>query len=116
MFQGNARMLAAALATSAALSLPTGCASTRSAGPALGTPAERHSHDRTVLIRPNTKVVNVDGGEVITFIVREPDGTERSFTWNFDIARETVGDLRTIAPAGMLDRPVRVVVAPSARY
>jgi hypothetical protein len=116
MFESKPRMTAAAFAAVAALSLLAGCASTHSAVPALGTPAEGHSYDRKVLIGTNTKFVNVDAGEVIKFIVREPDGTDRSFTWNFNIVRETVGDLSTIAPAGILDRPVRVVVAPNPLY
>jgi hypothetical protein len=109
-------MRVAAFAASAAFSLLAGCAATRSVNPALGTPAEGHSYDRKVLIGAKTKFVNVDAGEVIRFIVRDPDGADRSFTWHFNIVRETVGDLSAIAPAGILDRPVKVVVGPNPLY
>ncbi|MEO8523211.1 MAG: CzcE family metal-binding protein [Caldimonas sp.] len=108
--------MVAAFATAATLTLLVGCASSRPANYSLGTPAEGHSYDRKVVIRANTKFVNVDAGEMIRFIVQEPDGADRSFTWHFDIFRETVGDLSTIAPAGVLDRQVKVIVGPNPLF
>jgi len=116
MFKGKQGTMAAAFAASAAFSLIAGCASTYPVNPALGTPAEGHSYDRKVLIRAKTRFVNVDAGEVIRFVVQEPDGADRSFTWRFNIVRETVGDLSMIAPTGILDRPVKVVVGPNPLY
>ena len=103
-------------AASVAFSLLAGCASAGSADLNLGTPAEGLSYDRKVLIGVNTKVVNVDGGEVVKFVVEEPDGADKSFTWHFDTVRETVGDLSKLAPVGVLGRPVKVVVGPNPRY
>src|SRR4030095_5752465 len=116
MFEIKSRITVAAFAASTALSLLAGCASTPSVSPALGTPARGHSYDRRVSIKANTKFVNIDAGEVIKFIVREPDGTDRSCAWNFNVVREAVGDLSTIAPAGILDRHVTVVVGPNPHY
>ena len=116
MFKGKQGTMVAAFAALAAFSLLAGCASTHSAVSALGTPAEGHSYDRKVLIGLNTKFVNVDAGEVIKFIVQEPVGADRSFTWRFNIVRETVGDLSTIAPIGVLDRPVKIIVGPNPLY
>ena len=116
MFKEKRAKIAAAFAISAAFSLLAGCASTNSASLPLGTLDEGHSYDRKVLIRVNTKAVNVDAGEVIRFVVQEPDGAERSFTWHFNIFRETVEDLSAIAPTGFLDRPVRVVVGRNPLY
>lgn len=116
MFDGKQGTMVAALTASAALSLLAGCATTHSADLALGTPVDGHFYDRKVLIAVNTKFVNVDAGEVIRFVVHEPDGTDRSFTWHFNIVRETVSDLGAIAPAGVLDRPVKVIVGPNPLY
>ena len=116
MFKGKQGTMVVAFAASAAFSMLAGCASTHSATLDLGTPAEGHSYDRKVLIGVNTKFVNVDAGEVIEFIVQEPDSADRSFTWRFNIARETVGNLSTIAPTGVLDRPVKIVVGLNPLY
>jgi len=116
MFYGKQGTMVAAFAASAAFSLLGGCAFTHSTDLALGTPADGYSYDRKVLIGVNTRFVNVAAGEVIKFIVQEPDGADRSFTWRFNIVRESVGDLSTIAPAGVLDRPVKVVVGPNPLY
>jgi len=74
------------------------------------------SYDRKVLIGVNTRIVNVESGEVVKFLVQEPDSTDRSFTWDFGRAREAVEDLGKFAPAGMLKHPVRVVIGPNPRY
>ena len=106
----------ATIAASVAFSLLAGCASTASTDVGLGTPAEGRSYDRKILIRANAKFVNVLDGEVIKFVVQEPDGADRSFTWHFDTPRETVGDLSKLAPAGVLGRPVKVYVGSNPRY
>jgi hypothetical protein len=106
----------ATIAASVAFSLLAGCASTAPAEVGLGAPTDGRSYDRTILIRANAKFVNVLDGEVIKFVVQEPDGADRSFTWHFDTARETVGDLSKLAPTGVLGRPVKVYVGPNPRY
>ncbi len=106
----------ATIAASVAFSLLAGCASIAPTDVGLGTPAEGRSYDRKILIRANAKFVNVLDGEVIKFVVQEPDGADRSFMWHFDTDRETVGDLSKLAPAGVLGRPVKVYVGSNPRY
>jgi hypothetical protein len=116
MFKGKQATMVATFALSVGFSVLAGCASTDSANLDLGTPAEGRFYDRKVLIGANTKFVNVDAGEVIMFVVQEPGGADRSFTWRFNSAHEMVGDLSKFAPAGILDRPVKVVVGPDPRF
>lgn len=106
----------ATIAASVAFSLLAACASTAPTDESLGTPTDGRSYDRKILIRANTKFVNVLDGEVIKFVVQEPDGAGRSFTWHFDTDRETVGDLSKLAPAGVVGRPVKVYVGSDPRY
>jgi hypothetical protein len=103
-------------AASVAFTLLAGCAAIGPAKLNLGTPAEGRSYDRKVLIGVNTKFVNVDDGQVVKFVVHEPDGADKSFTWHFDVGRETVADLGKLAPVGVLGRPVKVYVGPNPRY
>ena len=116
MFKVREQVVMATVVASIALSLLAGCASAGPANLDLGTSAEGRSYDRKVLIGMNTKYVNVDDGEVIKFVIHEPDGADKSFTWHFDAARETVGDLDKMAPTGVLGRPVKVYVGPNPRY
>ena len=116
MFKAKQNITVVTFAVSVAFSTLAGCASTGPADLSLGTPAEGRSYDRKVQIGVNTKYVNVDDGEVVKFVVREPDGADKSFTWHFDTARETVGDLSKLAPTGVLDRPVKVYVGANPRY
>jgi hypothetical protein len=116
MFKVRQRTAVSTFAASVAFSLLAGCAATPSANLNLGTPAEGRSYDRKVRIGANTKFVNVDDGQVVKFVVHEPDGADRSFTWHFNVGRETVGDLGTLAPIGVLGRPVKVYVGPNPRY
>jgi hypothetical protein len=116
MFKVKQNTAVATFAASLAFSLLAGCASTRPANLNLGTPAEGRSYDRQVLIGVNTKFVNVDDGQVVEFVVHEPDGTDKSFAWHFDVGRETVGDLSELAPIGVLGRPLKVYVGPNPRY
>ena len=116
MFKVRKHVVLAMFGASIAFSLLAGCASAGPANLDLGTLAEGRSYDRKVLIGMNTKYVNVDDGEVIRFVVHEPDGADKSFTWRFDAARETVGDLDKLAPTGVLGRPVKVYIGPNPRY
>jgi hypothetical protein len=73
--------MVATFAASVAFSLLAGRASTGPSNPHLGTPAEGRSYDRKVVIGLNRKWVNVSGGKVVKFVVQEPDGADKSFTW-----------------------------------
>jgi len=77
-----------------------------------GSSAAPSSALRTVVITPETRHVNVDGGEIVRFVA---NGKE--FTWDFKIA-PTVASiaLDQVAPAGMLDHKVRAYVAPDPLY
>jgi len=90
------------LALSAAAIL-VGCAATVPAD-LLGEPARVETAQHTMVIDGATRWVNVDEGDVVKF---ESNG--RSFVWLFD---GPVGsfDLNRVAPAGMLDHPVRAYV------
>lgn len=54
------------------------------------------------------KSLNVDCGETVTF--RKGD---KSFSWKFESANHSAVDLRTIAPAGFLDKAFMVYVSRS---
>jgi hypothetical protein len=78
----------------------------------LGASAPPSAATQEIRINPETKYVNVEGGAVVTFIVGD-----KRFTWHFDGSR-SVGsfDLNQVAPAGMLDRPVTVYIAPDPQW
>jgi hypothetical protein len=62
---------------------------------------------RTIVVRPDTRYVNVTGGEVIRFQVGD-----RSFVWSFNGTR-TSFDLARVAPPSTLDHKVTAYVAPN---
>ena len=99
------------------LLLLTGCQSTtRLGGPPpldlLGDPAPLAAARRTIVITPDTEWVNVEGGEIIRFIVGN-----QSFVWNFDVSWGTDSfELNRVAPPGLLQRRVTAYVAPDPRY
>ena len=78
----------------------------------LGDPAPVNAATQTIVIRPDTKWVNVTGGDIVQFIVGD-----KSFAWAFNVA---VGvnsfDLRRVAPPGVLDHPVEAYIAPDPKY
>ena len=76
----------------------------------LGSPGAASMVTRTIAIKPDTKYVNVTGGEVIRFEV----GT-RSFVWNFSGQRSSF-DLARVAPPSLLDHKVTAYVAPNPMY
>ena len=78
----------------------------------LGDPAPDAAATQTIVIGPDTKWVNVTGGDIVKFVV---DG--KSFAWAFNVAA-TVDrfDLSRVAPAEVLERRVDVYVAPDPRY
>ena len=65
---------------------------------------------RTITVGPDTKYVNVTGGEVVRLQVGG-----RTFVWNF-IGTRSSFDLARIAPAATVDHKVTVYVAPNPMY
>lgn len=65
------------------------------------------------MITPGTRYVDVEGGEVVRFVV---DGKE--FAWRFNVAPRSVTSfpLNAVAPPGTLDHVVQAYVAPDPRY
>jgi hypothetical protein len=76
----------------------------------LGVAAPPQSGQRTIVITAQTKWINVEGGEIIRFVVGEHE-----FGWSFDGPIETF-DLRQVAPPGMLDHAVMAYVLPNPLY
>jgi hypothetical protein len=70
------------------------------------------SVDRTIVIDSSTRWVNVNGGNVIRFIANG-----QSFDHRFNsYTHSHVYDLGKIAPAGALNRSVKVYVSPDDRF
>jgi membrane protease subunit (stomatin/prohibitin family) len=61
--------------------------------------------ERTIVIAPNTRFVNVNHGEIVKFVA---NGQE--FAWDFDGLPQSF-DLKQVAPQGAIDHSVRVYVA-----
>ncbi len=76
----------------------------------LGAAAPVLAAERTIVIAPDTRYVNVIGGETVKFVAGD-----KSFAWTFDGAYSSF-DLNQTAPAGMLDHKVTAYVAPNPLY
>ena len=78
----------------------------------LGEPAPAAAANRTIAINPDTRYVNVEGGQVVKFEVGA-----RTFAWNFD-GPDSIGsfDLNRVAPPGLLDHAVKAYVSPNPIY
>ena len=103
--------LTSTLLMAGALTLLAGCAS----APRLelyGTPAPSGAAQRTIVITPETRWVNVEGGEVINFVVGD-----KMFAWDFYVGF-TVNhfDLNLVAPPGILQQRVTAYISPDPRY
>ena len=61
--------------------------------------------ERTIVIRPNTRFVNVSHGETVKFVANG-----REFAWDFDGVPQSF-DLKEVAPQGAIDHNVRVYIA-----
>jgi Heavy-metal resistance protein CzcE len=99
---------------SLALSLAAlaGCATRNDPIDLYGYPQPPDAYGRTIVIAPDTRYVNVTGGETVRFVAGD-----KIFAWNFFVARTVSNfDLNAVAPPGVLDHPVRVYVAPDPRY
>jgi hypothetical protein len=63
--------------------------------------------DRVIHITPDTKYINVVGGQTVKF-----DVNGQTFAWNFDgSASASSFDLNRVAPAGVLDHTVKAYVS-----
>jgi hypothetical protein len=68
--------------------------------------------ERTIVIDPATTYVNVEGGQVVRFVVGD-----KEFGWNFNFAQPLGSlDLKRVAPPGVLDHTVRAYVSPDPKY
>ena len=76
----------------------------------LGGPGSPSMVTRTIVIKAETRYVNVTGGEVIRFEVGD-----KSFVWNFNGQRSSF-DLARVAPTSTLDHKVTAYVAPNPMY
>jgi hypothetical protein len=78
----------------------------------LGDPASPSAATRTIVIKPDTRYVNVTGGDIVKFV-----SGDKTFAWNFD-GGENVGSfaLNEIAPPGTLDHRIMAYVTPNPRY
>ncbi len=75
----------------------------------MGAPASAAMATRSIVIRPDTKYVNVTGGEIIQFTVGD-----KSFAWHFSGPLSSF-DLARVAPS-VLDHKVTAYVAPNPMY
>jgi hypothetical protein len=88
------------------------CATRTSYVDLYGDPAPTSAAQRTIVIGPDTKHVNVEGGEIVRFIAGD-----KEFAWNFFVARGiNMFKLNEVAPPGVLDHEVRAYVSPDPRY
>jgi hypothetical protein len=95
--------------TSAALSA---CSAISNPTDLYGDPAPVTAAQRTIVITPDTKHVNVEGGEIVRFVVDDKD-----FAWDFFVGLTVRNfDLREVAPPGMLDHPVTAYISADPRY
>jgi ABC-type Fe3+-hydroxamate transport system substrate-binding protein len=68
--------------------------------------------DRVIHITPDTRYINVVGGQTVRF-----DVNGQSFAWDFDGSQSAASfDLNRIAPAGALDHPVKAYVSVNPSY
>jgi hypothetical protein len=77
-----------------------------------GDPMPPWSGFRNIVIKPGTKHVNVEGGEVINFIIGD-----KIFSWSFFVARSVSSfDLNQVAPPVLLDHQVIAYAVPDPQY
>ena len=91
-----------------ALSAASLSANALTSGDMYGEPGDPSAAERTIVVTPQTKYINVTHGEVVKVKVGS-----KEFAWNFDGLAKPF-DLEKIAPEGALDHSVRVYVETSA--
>jgi Heavy-metal resistance protein CzcE len=72
--------------------------------------------DRQIVVTANTRWINVVAGQVIRFVIADAAGGTAAFTWRFDTFGGRVADLSQLAPAGMVQRPIKIYIADDPRY
>lgn len=78
----------------------------------IGDPAPVSAATQTIVIQPDTRWVNVTGGDIVKFVA---NGKE--FAWSFNVGSGTsVFELNRVAPPGTLDHKVTAYVAPDPKY
>ncbi|GIZ54012.1 CzcE family metal-binding protein [Noviherbaspirillum aridicola] len=94
--------------------LSAGCAHRASDYPVslLGHPIPSAAAEKTIVLNPDTRWVNVNGGEAVRFV-----SGGREFGWAFNVAATVSSfDLSRVAPPGVLPHPVIAYVGPDPRY
>lgn len=94
------------LAAVIALVLPTAAAAKPAIAPSVATP---EAADKVIVIKPTTKRVNVVENDTVLFKVGD-----KQFAIKFG-GNSVYYDLSTLAPAGVLNRKVKVSVSPNPR-
>ena len=94
------------LAALVALGLATAAAGKPGLAPSVSVP---EAADKTIVIKPTTKRVNVFANDTVLFRVGD-----KQFAIKFD-GNSVYYDLSTLAPPGVLNRKVKVYVAPNPR-
>jgi len=74
----------------------------------LGSPAQAAAAQRTIVIDPKTRWITVERGEVVKFVT-----SGREFAWAFRGMASSF-DVNRVAPAGILDRDLKVYIWPNA--
>jgi hypothetical protein len=81
-----------------------------------GAPVDGVRYDREIVVTSNVRWVNVVAGQVVRFVVPDATGTSSTFTWYFDTFAGRVAELSELAPAGMVQRSIKVYIANDPRY
>ncbi len=66
-----------------------------------GETADAQDAERTIVIKPDAKWVNVTSGETVKFVDAD---SGRSFAWRFDAPGPEVFDLVAVAPPGVISK------------
>jgi hypothetical protein len=78
----------------------------------LGETAPAAAANRTITIAPDTRYVNVQGGQTVRFNVGG-----QTFTWDFDGPDSVWSfDLNRVTPPGLLDHKVTAYISPNPLY
>ncbi|QRX84174.1 CzcE family metal-binding protein [Glaciimonas sp. PAMC28666] len=76
----------------------------------LGDPVADSAATRVIVIKPDTKYVNVTGGETVKFVVGD-----KSFAWNFDGSSD-ISSFDLNRTTSVLNHKVVAYVAPNPLY
>jgi hypothetical protein len=81
-----------------------------------GASVDEGKYDREIVITADTRWINVVAGQKIRFVIVDAAGGNAAFTWHFDTFGNRVADLSQLAPAGMVQRPIKVYIANDPRF